>query len=708
MTTFPSNGEYVEALQNPGSCFEDEELKGGEVARTPLGMPRTISGAFASVFSIMGASGKRYAIKCFTREAKEQHQRYKAIHALLDGLGHPWKVEFNYIERGVLVNGKWHAILRMEWVEECQTLIPWLTQNLGNPDLILNVANQFAIFIEDMQRAGIAHGDLQHGNLLVDAQQRLRVIDYDGMFVPAIKDLGSNEVGLANYQHPQRTGKDFGPHLDRFSAWLIYGSLVSLATLPGLWWTMRQDGDEKLLLGKEDFAAPLNAVEGLRRYGSPLSEFADVISESLTSQTSLAGVPEFDPQRIPLPTGTKAMPQATGSPSDWWRQAVTTAEADTASAPDQPNTVRMGTDWLRTHEPPPPPIVVAGPSRAAKAMGMVLTAVAILGATLAGSEISIFLAGVILLTWAAAMTTGVWTLWRRSDAVVGRAAASQQVKLAAREVEQQQPRVSEARSSRAALDGAERTALQALENQRSELPKTRAAEIESQSKDLRNQAANLQRALSRLDADKAAELARQLDALQEQHIQANMAKRRIEPGMITGIGPALISTLAAHGLRTAADFVGFNGTAFRSAGSTSWFTVTGIGPTKYSAIQYWHARQQSAARSSAPQSLPGQQKQAIESKFADLKHQKQAGIDSVATQLQRIKVTTEAKYAALDREITQKAEAVRRDFKTQRSLSDAIVAQAVAELNKREGALLDAQRELTRYQNVSLSAYLKP
>ncbi|MCG3773752.1 MAG: hypothetical protein JW395_0566 [Nitrospira sp.] len=705
MTTFPSNAEYVEALQNPRTCFDDTELKGGEVARTPLEMPKTISGAFASVFSVRGSSGRRYAVKCFTRSVNGQHQRYQAIHTLLGDLAKPWRVEFNYIDRGVLVNGQWHAVLRMEWVEESQTLIPWLTQNLGYPDRILNVANQFATFIQDLQRAGIAHGDLQHGNLLVDAQQRLRVIDYDGMFVPAIRDLGSNEVGLANYQHPKRSGKDFGPDLDRFSAWLIYGSLLSLVAMPGLWWTMRKDGDEKLLLGREDFEAPLNAIEGLRHYGSPFSEFADVLTGSLSS--SLAGVPEFDPQRIPIPTGGTATPQPHGSSSDWWRQGSPTPQSAETSETDPSNTAPMGSDWLRTHEPPPPPIDITGPSRVTKALALALSAVAMIGAAFTGAEISVLLGGLILLTWAAAMTTGVWSLWHKSDAVVGRAAASQQAQLAALEVEQRKAKVTAARSARAALDRDERKALQRLENQRSELPKSRAAEIESQSKDLRNQVGNLQNALRKLDADKAAEGAKQLNDLQEQHIQAHMMKRRIEPGVIDGIGPALVGTLAAHGFCTAADFAGFNGTEFRRTGSAYWSNVPGIGPAKSFSVQYWHQRQQSVARGSAPQALPAQQMRALESKFADLKRQKQAAIDSIPPQLQRIKATVEARYAALDREITQKADLVRRDYKTRRSVSDATVAQAVADLNNHENALLDAQRELTRYQNVSLSAYLK-
>lgn len=704
MTHVPTSGDYAEALQNPTSCFEDPELKAGRVGLTPLGMPRPISGNFASIFSVTGLSGKRYAVKCFTGHVTEQHRRYKAIHAALDGIAKPWKVEFRYIPRGVLVKGEWHAILRMEWVDGSQTLIPWLTQNLSNPHRILDVANQFAAFIADLKRAGIAHGDLQHGNLLVDSQQNLRVIDYDGMFVPDIRGLGSNELGLANYQHPQRSSGDFGPQLDRFSAWVIYGSLLSVATMPDLWWTMREDGDEKLILGKDDFSLPLNAIDGLRRHGSPLAEFADVLKECLASPSSLA-VPEFDPRRLPLSFGTAATPPAPASTSDWWRQRTGSPRFSTIPASGQQYATPRGTDWLQTHRPPPPPIDVAGPGLATKAMGLVLTTIAILGAGFAG--INTFLGSLILLTWATAMVAGVTTAWNRSDAGAGRAAAIRKIALASQQIDRHSRRSSQAKNVRATLDSAEREALRDIANQRARFTAARAAEVESQSRGLRNKDTELQRAISKLDADKAAEFARKLNAVQGQHIQDQMAKRRIEAGAIPGIGPALIRKLAAHGLRTAADFAGFRGAEFHRTGSNSWLTVTGIGPEAASRIQSWHSRQKTRAQRTAPKKLTTAQTQALEIRYADLRKQMQAAIDAIPPQLKLVHANIDAKYANLEREFIQKADAIRRDYNKQRSICDAAVARATAELTKHENALLDAQRELDRYRKVSLLAYLK-
>ncbi len=108
--------------------------------------------------------------------------------------------------------------------------------------------------MSDLERANIAHGDLQHGNILI-VNNDLRLIDYDGMYVPGLEGMQSHEVGHRNYQHPRRTEKDFGPYIDHFSAWIIYLSLLALSVQPGLWRRL-EGGDECLLFRRNDFENP--------------------------------------------------------------------------------------------------------------------------------------------------------------------------------------------------------------------------------------------------------------------------------------------------------------------------------------------------------------------------------------------------------------------------------------------------------------------
>ena len=62
--TFPTSGAYVDALQDTARCFPDPELAGCVIRADKFGLPRPISGNFASVFTADTAPGRRLAIKC--------------------------------------------------------------------------------------------------------------------------------------------------------------------------------------------------------------------------------------------------------------------------------------------------------------------------------------------------------------------------------------------------------------------------------------------------------------------------------------------------------------------------------------------------------------------------------------------------------------------------------------------------------------------
>ena len=57
----------------------------------------------------------------------------------------------------------------------------------------------------------------------------LRLIDYDGMYVPALAGTRSGEVGLPAYQHPQRIREGtYNAEVDRFSHLVIYTAIRCL------------------------------------------------------------------------------------------------------------------------------------------------------------------------------------------------------------------------------------------------------------------------------------------------------------------------------------------------------------------------------------------------------------------------------------------------------------------------------------------------
>src|SRR2546421_5033589 len=145
-TTYPLRGDYVDALQNPAFALADPALKAGRVDCDRLGLPRPISGAFASVFQVTLANRTRWAVKCFCQFVPDQERRYREISATLRALHNPAMVEFEYQQHGILVSGNWYPVLKMEWVE-AQGLLPWLEANRFDPQRLCATADQLVSLV---------------------------------------------------------------------------------------------------------------------------------------------------------------------------------------------------------------------------------------------------------------------------------------------------------------------------------------------------------------------------------------------------------------------------------------------------------------------------------------------------------------------------------------------------------------------------------
>ena len=63
----------------------------------------------------------------------------------------------------------------------------------------------------------------------------LVLVDYDGMFVPAMQGEQAGELGSPDFRHPLRTAADFNEHIDDFSIATIALSLKAIALQPSLY-----------------------------------------------------------------------------------------------------------------------------------------------------------------------------------------------------------------------------------------------------------------------------------------------------------------------------------------------------------------------------------------------------------------------------------------------------------------------------------------
>ena len=255
--SWPTPQEYNEAIQNPHLNFADDELKSGIVQLNPLGLPQPATGAFASVYRV-NCKDNDIAVRCFLQSISDQSFRYQRLADRL--AAHPSRlfVPFKYIERGLQVQGTWHPIVKMDWVHG-KTLDAFVREQSKNAERMKDLLARFEDATKELSAAGIAHGDLQHGNLVFNNSGDLRLIDYDGVFLPEIAELGSNELGHPNYQHPGRNKMLFNERMDNFSAWVIQQSLRAIIEDPEL--PRRLHGLEECLVFRHiDYANPARSA----------------------------------------------------------------------------------------------------------------------------------------------------------------------------------------------------------------------------------------------------------------------------------------------------------------------------------------------------------------------------------------------------------------------------------------------------------------
>lgn len=254
--TYPQSTEYHSAVQSPEICFVDPDLRSGTVRTTPLGLPHALSGGFALTYTVQSGA-KKFAVRCFHREVPNLQHRYEVISKRLRSLNNKFFVDFDYENQGIKVNNKKFPIVKMRWVEG-KTLGDYISKNSTERSKLTSLRDQFRELSDFLVREKMAHGDIQDLNVVV-SNDRIVLIDYDGMYVDGLPVGNGNEIGHKDFQHPLRTAKEFGPKMDRFSFILIDLALNALIERPALLIKFRSGG-EAILFKANDFKDPKSSA----------------------------------------------------------------------------------------------------------------------------------------------------------------------------------------------------------------------------------------------------------------------------------------------------------------------------------------------------------------------------------------------------------------------------------------------------------------
>ena len=339
MGAWPDLTEYHEAVQHPQKAFADSGLRAVTLELDRFGMPKPATGANAVVYKGTKPGGffsfrKTWAIRCFLRPISDHAERYEAISRHLHKVSLRYDVDFRFLKQGIQIGSKWFPIVKMQWAEG-DLLHSHIEKQLRFPWVLATLRAKWVNLVRDLEAARVAHGDLQQGNILVRGGS-FQLVDYDGMWVPALKGRHATESGHRAYQHPERSEQDYGQELDRFSALVIYVSLAALEQDASLWENFHT-GDN-LIFVREDFqqVGRSEIWQQLRRIGSAQIDHLaaamaamlqqppmkvsnlDSILRNLASFKSPASTPASKPAP-PQRVAPKAAPVSTPTVPSWMK-----------------------------------------------------------------------------------------------------------------------------------------------------------------------------------------------------------------------------------------------------------------------------------------------------------------------------------------------------------------------------------------------------
>lgn len=284
MKSLPSCEDYITSIEVP-RLIKALELNGGKVV-SHNGNPVMYAGGFCVVFPFILNTSKKVAIRCWTAHVPDADKRSHRIASELRRSNLPYFVEFNYIPQGIATSIGIVPIMIMDWVE-ASPLKEYIANHISDTKYIVSLAHQFKLMVSDLHKASFSHGDLQHGNIMVNEDGKIILVDYDSMYVPGLENASDEIKGLTGYQHPNRVNlKNLSPKSDYFSELIIYTSLLAIAKYPQLWNQLNIKDTETLLFTQEDIDTPTRSeIFKLLENDSELSPLADAIKRAINEQS---------------------------------------------------------------------------------------------------------------------------------------------------------------------------------------------------------------------------------------------------------------------------------------------------------------------------------------------------------------------------------------------------------------------------------------
>ena len=249
---YPSVGQYTDIIKLAASSPDEyfEKLSNFHPVLDEHGDPIMSNGNFAVVYKMVDENGKFHAVRCFHRYQEGRRQSYKLICEELGKVSSPYLLPIQYMENELYVDSVEYPVLLMDWVDGI-TLDKYIRMIINDKAKLHSLANNFRQMAIWLLNQPFAHGDLKPDNILVKKDGSLVLVDYDGMYVPAMQGQKAREMGSPDYRNPSRNESVFDGNIDIFPIISILISLELIIEDKGI--IDRYGEDDRLLFSEKDY-----------------------------------------------------------------------------------------------------------------------------------------------------------------------------------------------------------------------------------------------------------------------------------------------------------------------------------------------------------------------------------------------------------------------------------------------------------------------
>ena len=265
---YPLISEYLAAIRDAHDNLD--KLSHLVPVLDNYGDPYRSSGAFAVVFKMKDEqTGKCYALKCFTEEQEGRAEAYRQIAEELEFVASPYITSVKYLEKELFVDSNCEddefPVLLMDWIEG-ETMETYIADHYMDNYAMSMLCYRFCKMAAWLRSQPFAHGDIKPDNIMVRPDGTLTLVDYDGMFVPAMKGQKSPTIGTKDFSHPLRAIDDFDETIDDFALASMALSLKVISLNPSL--LDEYGASDRLLFSAADYldlskSKTMTALQGL-------------------------------------------------------------------------------------------------------------------------------------------------------------------------------------------------------------------------------------------------------------------------------------------------------------------------------------------------------------------------------------------------------------------------------------------------------------